>query len=61
MGTGRPDIFFLCVLFRTTPTAYGGSQARGPIRAIAAGLHHSHIVSKLCLQPAPELTTMPDP
>ena len=24
------------------PTAYGGSQARGPIRAVAAGLHHSH-------------------
>ena len=22
--------------------AYGGSQARGRIRAVAAGLHHSH-------------------
>ena len=22
--------------------AYGSSQARGPIRAVAAGLHHSH-------------------
>ena len=25
-----------------TPVAYGGSQARGPIGAIAASLHHSH-------------------
>ncbi len=24
------------------PTAYGGSQARGLIGAVAAGLHHSH-------------------
>jgi len=24
------------------PTAYGVSQARSQIRAIAAGLHHSH-------------------
>ena len=31
-------VYFL--LFRTTPTAYGSSQARGWIRAIAAGLHH---------------------
>ena len=23
------------------PVAYGGSQARGPIGAVAAGLHHS--------------------
>ena len=32
---------FFC-LFRTTPTAYRGSQAKGRIRAVAAGLHHSH-------------------
>ena len=24
------------------PAAYGGSQARGPIRAVATGLHQSH-------------------
>ena len=37
------DSFFVVVLFfRATDTAYGGSQARGPIRATAAGLHHSH-------------------
>ena len=28
---------FIC-LFRATPMAYGGSQARGPIRAVANGL-----------------------
>ena len=31
--------FFL--LFRATPTAYGGSQARGQIRATASGLYQS--------------------
>ena len=30
------------LLFRATPTAKGSSQARGPIRAAAASLHHSH-------------------
>ena len=25
-----------------SPTAYGNSQARGRIRAVAAGLHHNH-------------------
>ena len=34
-------LFFLC-LFRATPMAHGSSQARGPIGATAAGLHHSH-------------------
>ena len=29
-------------LFRAAPEAYGRSQARGWIRATAAGLHHSH-------------------
>ena len=29
-------------LFRSTPVAYSGSQARGQIRAVTAGLHHSH-------------------
>ena len=32
----------LFLLFRAAPAAYGGSQARDPIRAAAAGLHHSH-------------------
>ena len=34
--------FFFFGLFRAAPVAYGGSQARGPIGAVAAGLHHSH-------------------
>ena len=35
-------LFFIFCLFRATPTAYGSSQAMGQIRAVAAGLHHSH-------------------
>ena len=47
--------FFL--LFRATPTAYGVSQARGQIGAIATRLLHSHIniESELRLQPTPQL------
>ena len=33
--------FFAFCLSRAAPVVYGGSQARGQIRAIAAGLHHS--------------------
>ena len=33
-------VFCFC-LFRAAPAAQGGSQARGRIRAAAAGLHHS--------------------
>ena len=44
---------FFC-LFRATPMAYGGSQARGPITAVAASLcqSHSNTRSEPCLQPA---------
>ena len=52
--------FFFCY-FRASPMAYGGSQARGQIRAVAAGLRHSHSNSKPYLQPSPQLTAMPDP
>ena len=43
--------------------AYGGSQARGQIEAVAAGLHHGHsnARSELRLQPIPQLIAMPDP
>ena len=34
-------VFFSCI-FRATPVAYGGSQARALIRATAASLRHSH-------------------
>ena len=33
---------FFFLLLRATPMAYGGSQARGPIGATAAGLRHSY-------------------
>ena len=43
--------FWSYCLFRAAPTAYGGFQARGPIRAVAAGLRHTHsnARSDLCL------------
>ena len=59
--------FFVVVvvflLLRAVPAAYGSSQARGPIGAIAAGLHHSHsnAGSESHLQPTPQLTATPDP
>ena len=34
--------FFFFLLFRATPVAYGGSQARDRTGTTAAGLHHSH-------------------
>ena len=50
---------FFC-LYRA---AYGGSQARGPSRVVATGLHHSHgnMGSKPRMQPTAQLTAMPDP
>ena len=43
--------------------AYGGSQARSRIRAVAAGLHHSHsnVGTEPHLQLTPQLRAMPDP
>ena len=35
-------LIFLGGLFRAALVAYGGSQARGQIRAAAAVLYHSH-------------------
>ena len=34
--------FFVFYLFRAAPMAFGGLQARGPIGAVAADIHHSH-------------------
>ena len=50
-------------LFRATPVAYLGSQARVQIGAVAVGLHHSHSSarSEPCLRPAPQLTAVLDP
>ena len=54
-------LFFVFLSFfflRATPMANGGSQARGLIGAIAAGLCHSHsnTGSKPRLRPTPQLT-----
>ena len=45
------------------PTAYGNSQARGRIRAIADGLYHGHSNSgsEPSLQPTPKFTATLDP
>ena len=45
------------------PVAHGGSQARGLIRAVAAGLRqsHSNVGSEPRLRLTPQLTAMPDP
>ena len=50
-------IFFIFLLFRASLEAYGGSQARGRIRATTAGLHHSHsnVGSKPHLWPIPQV------
>ena len=43
-------IFFW--LFRAVPTAYGGSQAKSRIGAVAASLHHSHSNTLVVFYPA---------
>ena len=55
--------FFGFCLFGAAPTAYGGSQARGPIGAIAAGPHHSHSNSgsEPRLQSTPQVIATLDP
>ena len=42
-GEGTAHFFFFFLLFfRAALAAYGGSQAKGPIGAVGAGLHQSH-------------------
>ena len=48
-----PSFFFFYFLFRATLAAYGGSQAKGRIRAAATGLQHSH--SNTGSEPHPRL------
>ena len=60
--SGDHDVWVFCFCFcfcfclsRAAPKAYGGSQARGPVGAVAAGPrhshshNHSHARSELCL------------
>ena len=55
-------LFCLFAFSRATPTAPGGSQARGLIGATTAGLRHSHgnARSKPRLRPTPQLTATKD-
>ena len=61
----KNNIYIVVVVFfsRVTPVAYGGSQARGLIGAVAAGLHqnHSNMGSEPRLPPTPQLTATSDP
>ena len=54
--------FFLFCLFRAALMTYGGSQARGRIGGVAAGLCHSHTNarSELRLQPISQFAAMLD-
>ena len=58
-------LFFLSffAISWAAPSAYGGSQASGPIGAIATSLRqsHSNAGSEPCLQPTPQLMATPDP
>ena len=64
---GKPfskvNFFLVFLSFRATPEAYGGSQARGPIRTVATSLRHSHSNTgfKLYLRPTPQFTATLDP
>ena len=58
-------VFFVVVAVAISwaaPAAYGGSQARGRIGAVATGLRqsHSNAGSEPHLQPTPQLTATPD-
>ena len=54
--------FCLFAISGATPVAYGGSQARDLIGAVATGLHHSHsnAGSELRLRPTAQLTATLD-
>ena len=56
-------VFGLFAISRAASAAYGGSQARGLIGAVAAGLHqsHSNVGSELRLRPTPQVAATPDP
>ena len=54
--------FVVVAISWAAPAAYGGSQARGRIEAVASGLRqsHSNVGSEPRLQPTPQLTATPD-
>ena len=66
MKKGSWTLFFFLFLFafsRAAPAAYGGSQSRGLIGAVATGLRQSHSNegSESRVRPTPHLMAMPDP
>ena len=63
INTQKVFLFFFLPFLGPLPITYGGSQARGLIRAVASGLRqsHSNSGSKPHLRPIPQLTATPDP
>ena len=59
------NFYFFCLfaISWAASAAYGGSQARGRIVAVATGLRqsHSNVGSEPCLRPTPQLMAKPDP
>ena len=55
-------VVFVFAFSLAASAAYGGSQARGLIRAVATGLHqsHSNAGSEPPLRPTPQLTATLD-
>ena len=55
-------VFVVVAISWAAPVAYGGSQARGRIGAVATGLRqsHSNAGSEPRLQSTPQLTATPD-
>ena len=63
-GSIHKTMDFCCFVFLGSHLEHmEGPQARGRIRAVASGLHHSHSSTgpELCLQHIAQLTAMPDP
>ena len=56
-------IFFVFCLFRAASVAYGSSQARSQVRAVANSICHSHrnVESEPCLWQTQQLMATPDP
>ena len=65
MAFGKVNFFFFCLfaISWAAPMAYGGSQARSQIGAVATGLRqsHSNAGSEPPLQPTPQLMATLDP
>ena len=58
----KTNLYLFIYFFRAAPAAYGDSQARGQIEAVAASLlqSHSSAGSKPHLRRTPQFIGMPD-